>query len=70
MINVVLLFAQVKIILLSDVEGSSACENSSMVYINKLQELPLTICHINRKVLKSNCCPYFTIPTVSVFYYS
>ncbi|PRQ46008.1 putative phosphotransferase with an alcohol group as acceptor [Rosa chinensis] len=32
-----------------NVEGSSACESSSMVYINKLQELPLTICHLNKK---------------------
>ncbi|VVA22356.1 PREDICTED: inositol-tetrakisphosphate [Prunus dulcis] len=37
------------LITILNVEGSSACENSSMVYINKLQELPLTICHINRK---------------------
>ncbi|XP_050256217.1 inositol 1,3,4-trisphosphate 5/6-kinase 4-like isoform X2 [Quercus robur] len=30
-------------------EGSSSCENSSMIFINKLEELPSTVCHINRK---------------------
>ena len=33
-------------------EGGSACENSSMIFINKLEELPSTICHIYRKVSK------------------
>ncbi|XP_004287182.1 PREDICTED: inositol 1,3,4-trisphosphate 5/6-kinase 4 [Fragaria vesca subsp. vesca] len=33
------------------VEGSSACESSSMMYINKLQELPLTICQLNKKAI-------------------
>ncbi|XP_009343680.1 inositol 1,3,4-trisphosphate 5/6-kinase 4 [Pyrus x bretschneideri] len=39
------------LITLLNVEGSpaSTCESSSMVYINKLRELPLTICQINRK---------------------
>ncbi|GMY33031.1 inositol 1,3,4-trisphosphate 5/6-kinase 4-like isoform X2 [Fagus crenata] len=32
-------------------EGGTACENSSMIYINKLEELPSTICHINRKAI-------------------
>ncbi|KAL6275078.1 hypothetical protein ACE6H2_025770 [Prunus campanulata] len=39
------------LITILNVEGSSACENSSTVYIKKLQELPLTICHINRKAI-------------------
>ncbi|XP_050256185.1 inositol 1,3,4-trisphosphate 5/6-kinase 4-like isoform X5 [Quercus robur] len=30
-------------------EGGSSCENSSMIFINKLEELPSTVCHINRK---------------------
>ncbi|KAK4551756.1 hypothetical protein RGQ29_032277 [Quercus rubra] len=34
-------------------EGGSSCENSSMIFINKLEELPSTICHINRKVSKA-----------------
>lgn len=38
------------ILLLSDVEGATACEDSTVVYINKLEELPLTICRLNRKV--------------------
>lgn len=31
--------------------GGSACEDSSAVYINRLEELPLTVCHLNRKAL-------------------
>lgn len=48
--NILLLLAKVQTIFLSEVEGSSACESSSMMYINKLQELPLTICQLNKKV--------------------
>ncbi|KAL6223679.1 hypothetical protein ACLB2K_002538 [Fragaria x ananassa] len=36
------------------VEGSSTCESSSMMYINKLQELPLTICQLNKKAIGNN----------------
>lgn len=32
-------------------DGSTVCESSSMVYINKLQELPLTICRLNKKAV-------------------
>ncbi|KAK9286150.1 hypothetical protein L1049_014532 [Liquidambar formosana] len=34
-----------------DVEGGGASENASMLYINKLDELPLTICHLNKKAI-------------------
>uniref|UniRef100_A0A5B7C3D0 Putative inositol-tetrakisphosphate 1-kinase 4 n=1 Tax=Davidia involucrata TaxID=16924 RepID=A0A5B7C3D0_DAVIN len=37
-----------------DVERGGASENSSKLYINKLEELPLTICHLNRKALGSD----------------
>ncbi|KAM1260315.1 hypothetical protein ACFX2G_026349 [Malus domestica] len=42
------------LITLLNVEGSTAstCESSSMVYVNKLHELPLTIFQINRKVFQ------------------
>ena len=33
-------------------EGGTACENSSMIYVNKLEELPSTVCHIYRKVAR------------------
>ncbi|TXG68168.1 hypothetical protein EZV62_003103 [Acer yangbiense] len=33
------------------VEGVSACDNSTMLYINKLEELPLTICRLNKKAI-------------------
>ncbi|KAL5733701.1 hypothetical protein ACOSQ2_033393 [Xanthoceras sorbifolium] len=32
-------------------EGVSACDNLSMIYINKLEELPLTICRLNKKAI-------------------
>ncbi|KAB1218185.1 Inositol-tetrakisphosphate 1-kinase 4 [Morella rubra] len=35
-------------------EGDNACENSSIVCINKLEELPLTICRLNRKAIGNN----------------
>lgn len=35
-------------------DGGSGCGYSSMVYINKLEELPLTVCHLNRKALRSS----------------
>ncbi|PON32448.1 Inositol-tetrakisphosphate 1-kinase [Parasponia andersonii] len=41
-------------IALLNVEGASACEGSSIVYINKLEELPLTICRLNRKAIGNN----------------
>ncbi|XP_050256179.1 inositol 1,3,4-trisphosphate 5/6-kinase 4-like isoform X4 [Quercus robur] len=34
-------------------EGGNSCENSSMIFINKLEELPSIVCHINRKVSKA-----------------
>ena len=37
--------------LLSDVQDDSACENLGTVCISKLEELPLSICRLNRKVL-------------------
>ncbi|XP_050388145.1 inositol 1,3,4-trisphosphate 5/6-kinase 4 isoform X1 [Argentina anserina] len=39
------------LVVVMKVEGSSACGSSSMIYINKLQELPLTICHLNKKAI-------------------
>lgn len=36
---------------LADVDGGPASEDSSMFYINKLEELPLTICRLNKKVV-------------------
>lgn len=35
---------------MSDVEYSLGTENSSKIFINKLEELPLTICHLNKEV--------------------
>ncbi|CAK9137471.1 unnamed protein product [Ilex paraguariensis] len=40
-----------------NVEGGSASEDSSTVFINKLAELPMIICHLNRKVA-SNSSPH------------
>lgn len=37
--------------LLSDVQDDSACKNLGMICISKLEELPLSICRLNRKVL-------------------
>ncbi|KAA8532181.1 hypothetical protein F0562_006677 [Nyssa sinensis] len=37
-----------------DIEGGGASENPSMLYIDKLEELPLTICRLNRKELGSD----------------
>ncbi|KAK4854691.1 hypothetical protein QYF36_000223 [Acer negundo] len=33
------------------VEGVRACDNSTVLYINKLEELPLTICRLNKKAI-------------------
>ncbi|XP_004244779.1 inositol 1,3,4-trisphosphate 5/6-kinase 4 isoform X2 [Solanum lycopersicum] len=35
----------------SDVEYSTGTENPSKIFINKLEELPLTICHLNKKAM-------------------
>ncbi|XP_055820071.1 inositol 1,3,4-trisphosphate 5/6-kinase 4 [Solanum dulcamara] len=35
----------------SDVEYSPGTENSSKIFINKLEELPLTICHLNKEAM-------------------
>ncbi|KAL5578616.1 hypothetical protein UlMin_011058 [Ulmus minor] len=35
-------------------EGTSACEGSNIVHINKLDELPLTICRFNRKAIRNS----------------
>ncbi|XP_015879508.1 inositol 1,3,4-trisphosphate 5/6-kinase 4 isoform X2 [Ziziphus jujuba] len=35
-------------------EGGSSCESSSIIQINRLDELPLTICHFNRKETGKN----------------
>lgn len=35
-------------------EVVTAGQNSSMLYINKLEELPLTICHVNKKATCNN----------------
>nr|XP_034888823.1 inositol 1,3,4-trisphosphate 5/6-kinase 4-like [Populus alba] len=37
------------IIVVFDVEGAGACENSGVVCISKLEEFPLVICGLNRK---------------------
>ncbi|KAJ8755535.1 hypothetical protein K2173_019333 [Erythroxylum novogranatense] len=37
-----------------DADSAGACENSSILCINKLEELPLTICHLQRKALGDN----------------
>ncbi|KAG6767716.1 hypothetical protein POTOM_028930 [Populus tomentosa] len=39
------------IIVVFDVEGAGACENSGVVCISKLEEFPLVICGLNRKRL-------------------
>ncbi|KAM2193139.1 hypothetical protein ACFX1R_027469 [Malus domestica] len=61
------------LITLLNVEGSTAstCESSSMVYVNKLHELPLTIFQINRKVFQSNAAVHillFLLPLTICFY--
>lgn len=38
-------------ILLSDVQDDNTCENLGTICISKLEELPLSICRLNRKVL-------------------
>ena len=47
---------------LLDVEGGYASENLSMLNVNKLEDLSLIICHLNKKVLKidSYFHDYFT----------
>lgn len=35
----------------SDVEYSTGTENPSKIFINKLEELPLIICHLNKKAM-------------------
>lgn len=37
-----------------DVDGGPASEDSSMFYINKLEELPLTICRLNKKDISND----------------
>ncbi|RVW20284.1 Inositol 1,3,4-trisphosphate 5/6-kinase 4 [Vitis vinifera] len=39
---------------LADVDGGPASEDSSMFYINKLEELPLTICRLNKKDISND----------------
>ena len=39
---------------LSDAGIGSACENSGMLYIDKLEELTLTVFHLNRQVANSD----------------
>ncbi|KAG2722355.1 hypothetical protein I3760_02G124600 [Carya illinoinensis] len=36
------------------IEDGSACEDSSIFYINQLEELSLTVCHLNRKAIGSS----------------
>ncbi|KAK4551758.1 hypothetical protein RGQ29_032277 [Quercus rubra] len=48
-------------------EGGSSCENSSMIFINKLEELPSTICHINRKVSKRGAFPLYPTQNGLIF---
>ena len=43
--------------MLTVTEGGSACENSSLIFINKLEELSSIICHIDRKVSKVTFVP-------------
>ena len=54
--------------LLTVTEGGSACENSSMIFINKLVELPSTICYINRKVSKVTFVPISLFQLWKIFF--
>ncbi|KAG6768814.1 hypothetical protein POTOM_027743 [Populus tomentosa] len=55
------------IIVVFDVEGAGACENSGVVCISKLEEFPLVICGLNRKRLaigdKAVTVGYFMKPS-------
>ncbi|XP_057957081.1 inositol 1,3,4-trisphosphate 5/6-kinase 4 isoform X6 [Malania oleifera] len=42
------------LIIVPNVEGGNAGENSSLLYIKKLEELPLTICRLNKKAVNYN----------------
>ncbi|KAF5942239.1 hypothetical protein HYC85_019881 [Camellia sinensis] len=39
------------LIIILNIEGGGSSENSSMIYIHKLEELPLTVFHLNRKAM-------------------
>ncbi|XP_065860869.1 inositol 1,3,4-trisphosphate 5/6-kinase 4 isoform X2 [Euphorbia lathyris] len=39
------------IIIAVDAEGAVPCDNSCTIYINKVEELPLTICRLNREAI-------------------
>ncbi|KAL5780991.1 hypothetical protein ACOSP7_006020 [Xanthoceras sorbifolium] len=39
------------LIIVIGIEGASACDNLSMLNISKIEELPLTICRLNKKAI-------------------
>ena len=53
---------------LSDVQGDGACENLGRICISKLEELPLSICRLNRKVIPFLCFCYDNIILIFIFF--